>query len=252
MLKDETITNFSCKTDIGKKRKNNEDTAQGVKGPYSTLLVVCDGMGGHRKGEVASSLIRDSLIINFQKNRKKFNLRRVKHFFRKYLKVANKEIYKMSMDGTDVKEMGSTVVASMIYDGGTYIVSAGDSRCYTYSKEDGLIQRTTDQTYVQVLFEEGKITKAEMAQHPQKNLLVNAVGILPELTHLQEFYLPNDTYETLLLCSDGLYNMVSENEIVSILQNGLLTVEQKAQALIDKALENGGNDNIAVALWENM
>ena len=252
MLNDENIINFSCKTDIGKKRKNNEDTAQGVKGPYSTLLVVCDGMGGHRKGEVASSLIRDNLVLNFQKNRKKYSLHKVKHFFRRALKTANKDIYKMSMEGSEIKEIGSTVVACMIFEGGTYIVSAGDSRCYTYSKEDGLVQRTTDQTYVQVLFEEGKITRAEMAQHPQKNLLVNAVGILPELTHLQEFYLPNDAYESLLLCSDGLYNLVSENEIVSILQNDLLTVEQKAQALIDKALENGGNDNIAVALWENV
>lgn len=251
MQNEESKVRFSTVTDIGKKRKNNEDIAEAISSPFGTLLVVCDGMGGHRKGEVASTLIKDSLVTAFEHNRKRFNIRGVKHFFRKNLKNANKEIYKMSMEGSEVKEMGSTVVASLIFDGGTYMVSAGDSRCYTFSKEDGLVQRTTDQTYVQVLFEEGKITKAEMANHPQKNLLVNAVGILPELTHLQEFYLPNDTYESLLLCSDGLYNMVSESEMVRILQDASLSITSKARALVDKALENGGNDNIAVALWEN-
>ena len=108
-----------------------------------------------------------------------------------------------------------------------------------------------DQTYVQVLFEEGKITRAEMINHPQKNLLVNAVGILPEMTHLQEFYLPNDAYESLLLCSDGLYNMVSDSEIASILQDSSLSTSEKVRVLVDRALEHGGNDNIAVALWEN-
>ena len=238
-------------TDIGKKRKNNEDIAEGNSGPFGTILIVCDGMGGHRKGEVASTMIKDSLIIAFEKNRKKFNVRRVKHFFRKNLKIANKEIYKMSMEGSEVKEMGSTVVSALIFDGGTYIVSAGDSRCYTFSKDDGLVQRTTDQTYVQVLFEEGKITRAEMINHPQKKILVNAVGILPEMTHLQEFYLPNDAYESLLLCSDGLYNMVSDSEIASILQDSSLSSSEKVRVLVDRALEHGGNDNIAVALWEN-
>ena len=251
MQNEENNIRFSTLTDIGKKRKNNEDIAEAGTGPYGTILIVCDGMGGHRKGEVASTLIKDSLILAFEKNRGKFNVRRAKHFYRKNLKLANKEIYRMSMEGSEVKEMGSTVVSALIFDGGTYIVSAGDSRCYTFSHDDGLVQRTTDQTYVQVLFEEGKITRAEMANHPQKNLLVNAVGILPELTHLQEFYLPNDAYESLLLCSDGLYNMVSDSEIALILQDASLSVEAKAKALVDKALEHGGNDNIAVSLWEN-
>lgn len=251
MENEECNEHFAIATDIGKKRKNNEDCVEFVQGPDSGLLVVCDGMGGHRKGEVASNLIKDCLSLAFQRNRKKFNLRRVKHFFHKQLKLVNKEIYRLSMQGNEVKEMGSTVVSCLIFEGGTYIVSAGDSRCYTFCEEDGLVQRTTDQTYVQVLFEEGKITRAEMATHPQKNLLINAVGILPELTHLQEFYLPNTAYSSLLLCTDGLYNMVSESEMVSVLKDKSMDVKTKAKTLIDLALEHGGNDNIAVAIWEN-
>ena len=172
MENEECNEHFAIATDIGKKRKNNEDCVEFVQGPDSGLLVVCDGMGGHRKGEVASNLIKDCLSLAFQRNRKKFNLRRVKHFFHKQLKLVNKEIYRLSMQGN-------------------------------------------------------------------------------ELTHLQEFYLPNTAYSSLLLCTDGLYNMVSESEMVSVLKDKSMDVKRKAKTLIDLALEHGGNDNIAVAIWEN-
>lgn len=240
----------ACLSDIGNKRKNNEDAAYVVSAPDGTFLIVCDGMGGHRKGEVASKLIVDSLAIPYQGLKKKPNVKGAKKFVHKYLKKANKEIYKMSLEGGELKEMGSTVVCALICEDGTYVISLGDSRCYTYSIRTGLVRQTVDQTYVELLFENGKISRSEMDNHPQKNILINAVGIMPELSQIQETILDLGSYDTLLLCSDGLYNMVKDEEITEVLSSLSLSVTEKARKLIDLALEHGGTDNIAVALWE--
>ncbi|MFA6829928.1 MAG: protein phosphatase 2C domain-containing protein [Bacilli bacterium] len=239
-----------CLSDVGLKRSNNEDAAYAGKSPYGILLAVADGMGGHRKGEVASKIIIDSLSLPFVSFRRDFNVGKARHFIRKYLKAANKSIYEMSLSGNELKEMGSTAVCALISDNGTFISSVGDSRCYTYSEADGLIRRTTDQTYVELLFETGKITHDEIANHPQKNLLINAVGINPDLSQVQEVILAKDSYECILLCSDGLYNMVSDAEIASTMAKKI-SVCEKAHELINKALENGGKDNVAVSVWEN-
>lgn len=249
-MQETTRKQVACLSDIGHKRKNNEDAAYVVSSKDGTFLIVCDGMGGHRKGEVASKLIVDSLAIPYTTLKKKPNVKGAKKFVHKYLKKANKEIYKMSLEGGELKEMGSTVVCALICPDGTYIISLGDSRCYTYALTTGLVHRTTDQTYVELLFEAGKISRSEMDTHPQKNILINAVGIMPELSQIQECVVDNNSYDTLLLCSDGLYNMVSDAEIVDVLSNTTLSVNEKAKALIDLALSHGGNDNVAVALWE--
>lgn len=241
---------IACVSDIGKKRKNNEDATYACKTPYGTILIVCDGMGGHRKGEVASKVIVDSLAIPFNSHRRVFSTGSAKKFCHKALKKANKNIYKMSLEGQELKEMGSTVVCALIAKNGTYVISLGDSRLYSYSKTGGLIHRTTDQTYVELLFETGRISRAEMANHPQKNLLINAVGINPDLSQIQETVLDNDSYQSLMLCSDGLYNMVDDETIKAVLANDELDADGKAKALLNKALDNGGNDNIAVVIWE--
>ncbi len=235
-------------SDIGKKRKNNEDAAYVAETAYGTLLAAADGMGGHRKGEVASKIVIDSFSIPFFSYRKVFNLRRSKKFFRRYLKNANREIYRMSLAGDEYKEMGTTAVSALIYDKGVYVISVGDSRCYTFSESTGLMQRTSDQTYVEMLFETGRIKKSEIATHPQKNLLLNAVGINPDVTNVEELILPKEECDVILLCTDGLYNMVSDQEIAEVLCDSD-DAESKAKRLIDLALEHGGNDNVAVVLW---
>lgn len=237
-------------SDIGKRRKNNEDAAYAAYSQYGVLLVVADGMGGHRKGEVASKYVIDELSIEFASNRHIFTTSTARKFVHRCLKKSNREIYKMSLAGEEYKEMGTTAVVALKAKNGTYVMCLGDSRCYTFSKEDGLIKQTIDQTYVELLFETGRINKAEMLTHPQKNLLINAVGINPDLSQIQEKIIDNDTYDYLLLCSDGLYNLVSEEEITRILLQNK-TVPEKAEELKNLALEHGGNDNIAVALWEN-
>ncbi len=251
MSNSEKEKNFACLTDIGKKRKNNEDAAYAASSQYGKILIIADGMGGHRKGEVASKMVIDELSLAFYSVRKKLTVSSARKLVRKHLKKANKDIYKLSLNGEDYKEMGTTAVCAVICQDGTYIISIGDSRCYTYSDNSGLVRKTTDQTYVELLFETGKITRAEIANHPQKNLLINAIGINPDLSQIQENTFSNDSYDCLLLCSDGLYNGVSEEEMTDILKNKETSAHEKAKALIDTALSHDENDNIAVSIWEN-
>jgi serine/threonine protein phosphatase PrpC len=241
---------FACLSDIGKVRHNNEDMAYAGESPYGTLLVIADGMGGHRNGEVASKIIADTLSLGFTSARHPFKTHSAKRFLLSKLKEANKRIYKTSIEEFGGTEIGSTAVTCLITRDGTYLVSVGDSRCYTYSARDGLIHKTTDQTYVECLFESGKITQDEIANHPQKNILINAVGIYPDLSKIEEARLEKDSFDVILLCSDGLYNMISDEDISKILSNKALKASQKARALVDQALANGGKDNVAVALWE--
>lgn len=238
-------------SDIGLRRKNNEDAVYYDSNEFGTLLIVADGMGGHRKGEVASKMVIDSLAIPFHSFHRVFHTRRSRKFFKKYMKLANKSIYRMSLSGEEYREMGTTVVSALIGDVETTICSVGDSRCYIVDKEGILKQVTKDQTYVELLFESGKISKSEISTHPQKNLLINAVGINPDLANCEEFVLKNDSYRCIMLCSDGLYNMVSDEVIQKILNDSSLTSEGKTKELLKNALNNGGNDNIAVVLYEN-
>ncbi|MBQ8142534.1 MAG: Stp1/IreP family PP2C-type Ser/Thr phosphatase [Bacilli bacterium] len=238
-------------SDIGKKRKNNEDTSYAGVSPYGVLLVVADGMGGHRKGEVASKIVSDSLSVPFANEKHMFTAHRAKKFFHKCLKSANKEIYNMALSAEEYKEMGTTLVSAIVAQKETVVFSVGDSRCYIVDQNDVLKQVTTDQTYVEMLFESGRITKEEMSSHPQKNLLVNAVGITPDVSNVEEYVIKNEDYKTLFLCSDGLYNMVSDKDIEKTLTIQGLTTKEKAKSLLKQALNNGGNDNIAIVIWEN-
>lgn len=247
----ETNNKIAGLSDIGLRRKNNEDAVYYIQNQYGTLLIVADGMGGHRKGEVASKIAIDSLAIPFSIQHKPYTTRRCKKFYKKNVKLANKSIYKMSLSGDEYREMGTTLVSAIVGQNETTIFSVGDSRCYMIDREGLLKQITKDQTYVELLFESGKITKSEIATHPQKNLLINAVGINPDLSNAEEFVFSNDSYQSLLLCSDGLYNMVSDEEIQKTLDDHSLTTEEKIRQLLKKALDNGGNDNVAIVLFEN-
>ena len=240
---------FACLSDIGTKRKNNEDAAYCASSPFGTLLVVADGMGGHRKGEIASKIVTDELSYPFSQNRRGFSPERARKFLHRALKKANKRIHALGLSGDDYKEMGTTVVCCLVTKEKAVVCNVGDSRCYAYRKETGLTEVTTDQTYVELLFETGKITKKEMENHPQRNLLINAIGINASLVEIQDLEVDLAAVDKLLLCSDGLYNAVSKEEMAALVAQDV-DVSQIAHDLIAKALANKGTDNIAVSLWE--
>lgn len=236
-------------SDIGKKRKNNEDAAYCCKSYAGSLLIVADGMGGHRKGEVASKMVIDSLSLPFLDSRSVFSKKKAKHFLSKYSKRVNRDIYDMSISGDEYREMGTTECAALIGYDGTQVFSVGDSRAYVL-KDGKLNQVTRDQSYVEMLFESGRIDKAAMKSHPQRNILTNAIGLNGKLSNPEEIELSNDEFDVLLLCTDGLFNMVSDEEIAQVLNDKSLDTENKAKTLISLALEHGGIDNAAVVLAE--
>ena len=142
--------------------------------------------------------------------------------------------------------MGTTLSLVLIYKNTFFTVQVGDSRVYELRNHQ-LEQLTDDQTYVNYLYKTGKIKKEEMATHPKRHVLINALGMFPSV----EFDFASHPYmnSTLLVCSDGLYNNVSNQEILSVLR-GKDATNQKANELIAIANANGGSDNIAVAIWE--
>ena len=220
--------------DCGKVRKNNEDRAAIIDTNDVQLLLVCDGMGGHKKGEVASQLAIDIITSSFEFDDKNTTEYKAKKVIRKVMKKANSEINNLATTNPNYADMGTTVVMAVVLEDTTLICNCGDSRAYSYSKEYGLKQLTTDQTYVQYLYSLGKI-------------VMNTMGINPTIDY-DIISIPND-YDSLLLASDGFTNMVSKKEIEQLIAlEG--TVKEKVDTMLQRALENGGLDNIAINLME--
>ena len=239
--------NFSCKTDIGRVRMTNEDRAgafTNAKG--NILLLVCDGMGGQNKGEYAAQIALDTVSNSFLKKQKFHSVHAAKKWLFKIVKEANRHIYEQASSDDKYANMGTTLSLALIYEDSLLTVQVGDSRVYEL-KDDVLTQLTDDQTYVNYLYKTGKIKKEEMATHPKRHVLVNALGMFPsvEIDFQSHPYLNS----SIMVCSDGLYNNCNELAITSILRSDD-SANQKVNEFINIATANGGSDNIAVALWE--
>ena len=242
------VTKAYCLTDIGRVRKTNEDSTGIITGPDFILLAVCDGMGGHRKGEVASSIALETLKKEFGAIKNPISAWKGKRLLKKCLQDANGAIFAKANGDATCYGMGTTTVVALVLDKDTIVANVGDSRCYELKKNRKNIKPlTNDQSYVELLYEEGKITRTQMQHHPSKNILTNALGIEPNLK------LDIKTYKTdfkeLMLCSDGLTNMVPEPQISMILARDM-PVENKCLSLINRANDLGGLDNVSVALIE--
>ena len=239
--------NFACKTDIGKVRMTNEDRAgafTNAKG--NILLIVCDGMGGQKKGEYAAQIALDVISESFLRKQKFLNSLSARNWLYGVVREANRKIYEEATKNIQYNNMGTTLSLVLIYKNTFFTVQVGDSRVYELRNHQ-LEQLTDDQTYVNYLYKTGKIKKEEMATHPKRHVLINALGMFPSV----EFEFNSHPYlnSTLLVCSDGLYNNVSNQEILSVLR-GKDATNQKANELIAIGNANGGSDNIAVAIWE--
>ena len=239
---------FSYRTDIGKVRLTNEDQAVALTNASgNVLLVVCDGMGGQNKGDLASSLALHTIVSSF-KSRKGFsNAYFAKLWVSKAIREANRSVYEQSQSNPNYRGMGTTVTLLLIVKDVAILGHVGDSRCYFLKNHHDLVQISEDQTYVAYLVRTGQITAEEALTHPKRHVLMNAVGIYPSASiDIQAIpYLD----EIVLLCSDGLYNNVPVEDIASVLK-GNDAVEQKVNELIAIGNKNGGSDNIAVVLWE--
>ncbi len=239
---------FYFHTDKGLVREKNEDNVDAFVHNDVTFMMVLDGMGGHKKGETASSMamkiVREK-ITNYKHFRSVFHLR---HQMIKAIKKANKEVNILGNSLIEYAEMGTTLILVAIMSDSLIMCNIGDSRCYVID-ENKLQQISVDQTYVEFLYNTGKITEEEKKIHPKRHVLMNALGTYPSISVATTTY--KRKFDKIMLCSDGLYNMVENEYIEKILLKTDLTTEEKVKELVKLSNLNGGKDNIAIALWED-
>lgn len=232
--------------DTGRVRISNDDCVLStVNGQGDILLIVCDGMGGYKRGDFASKLVVDTFKEEFNNHGFFLSKYHAINWLQKIIKRTNKIIFEYSQE-KEFKDMGTTISLVLIFKNTIITAYAGDSRIYFYNKHK-ILQISEDQTYVEQLYKSGEITKEEMEVHPNRHTLTNAIGIFPFPNLVFESFKNNK--QSILLCSDGLYNNLTDSEILSILSTNEL-IEEKAKTLIACANANGGSDNIAVVLWE--
>ncbi|MCR5186117.1 MAG: Stp1/IreP family PP2C-type Ser/Thr phosphatase [Clostridia bacterium] len=239
-----------AKSDIGKAREMNQDSFyvsdinDGIK-----LFILADGMGGYTGGEVASQLAvectRSYICNNFPNISKEKD--EIMALLRNSIEYANLRVFEKSQEDKELENMGTTLDACIICGGRVYIGHVGDSRVYRIRKN--IIRKlTTDHSYVEKLIQEGSITKEEAYHHPKKNMLMKALGCnsLVEPDVFCKGFLKDDI---LLMCSDGLTNMLKDEEIYQTLLNNPEHPEEK---LIEQANQNGGLDNITTIIVDNI
>ena len=238
-----------AKTDIGKMRNMNQDCIYiPQKDDPINLFILADGMGGYNGGEIASKLAVETVKDYIKKHFSSIELDKesIMQFLKETVEHANEVVYKKSREDKELNEMGTTLEVCLIYNEKVFIAHVGDSRVYRIRK-DFIRKLTTDHSYVEKLVKDGTITREESYTHPKKNMLIQAVGcektINPEI--LVKGFLKDDI---LLMCSDGLTNMVSENEIYRIIR---ANVQKANEKLVLRANENGGIDDVSVIIVEN-
>jgi len=236
------------RTNIGVVRATNEDAFTYIKKDDNNFLAfVCDGMGGHLGGNYASNKTIEVLSSCYST----FNLSgraNIGVWLFETLQKANDDIYARSLEDANLRGMGTTVSGVLVVNGEIYYAHIGDSRIYVYDEEN-LQQITTDHTYVNSLLINGLITYKQALKHPKRHVLTNALGIKKDVS-VDIGQIKLNAGEHILMCSDGLYNMVDSKKMIKTLGSTKLTVEEKAEDLVKKAIENGGTDNITLIIAE--
>jgi len=237
-------------TAIGKVRSHNEDAyfcSTKPVGALPNLFIVADGMGGHNAGEVASakSLEYSLEFINKYHDQPMAHVSDYQNILVTATNHANNDVYKLSILDPEYQGMGTTYTACTFINETMAVSHIGDSRIYAFSPH-GITQVTKDHTMVQELVDAGTISKQEAKIHPQRNMLTRVLGCDPYTTADGFFYNINKT-DSILICSDGLTDMLTDEEIFNIVMKKD-TVQDRAKALVSTANENGGIDNITVII----
>lgn len=231
------------RTDVGVKRTMNQDSlycSDNAVGSFQNLFIVADGMGGHKAGDYASRLCIESMVSMIRSSDSKTPVT----LFEEAITYANRTVYQAALEEKEYEGMGTTMVACTLQGDTLYVANIGDSRLYLLRKE--LQQITTDHSLVEEMVKIGNITESEARVHPQKNIITRALGI-DEMVQADYFELQVQPEDVILLCSDGLTNMVEDDDIEYILHHNQ-SLEEAGNALIEKANANGGSDNITAVL----
>lgn len=246
-MKDYSYCNIVGKTDVGCKRSGNEDWLDSFECRNGLVAVVCDGMGGHVGGEVASHLaietIRKFLETNYFDDPRQAII--------EACDAANEAIIDRTVEKPELTGMGATCVMLIVRDGKVYYGSVGDSRIYLV-RSKRITQLTVDQSYVQMLVDMGEITKEQAEHHPRKNEITNALGLdSMKPATVAEVPIDPEAGDCFILCSDGLSGMVPDNAILKIAADQQrMSQRDRVDALISLAKKNGGLDNITCQIVE--
>ena len=238
---------FSACTDQGRVRSNNEDAVS--IDHQAQVVVLADGMGGYNAGEVAShmatELIRTQMARWLAQAAQPLQSQQVRQALESCVEHANLAIFQAAQNHAQYSGMGTTVVASVLWDNQLMLAHVGDSRCYRL-RAGQLLQITRDPSWLQEQIDAGLITPEQAAQSGQRNLVTRALGVEEDVL-VESNGFTVEAHDLFLLCSDGLSEMVHDTNLSSIL-NTEATLEEKTQQLVDAANAHGGRDNISVVL----
>lgn len=229
-------------SDIGNVRKINEDSVGFYNGDDFDIYIIADGMGGHNAGEVASKIAVDSTISYIKSKETIMDMESV---LVESIKVANKKIYDVAKANDGLIGMGTTITACLVKDDSMVVANVGDSVCYIM-KKTGLTKITKDHSLVQQLVDEGSITEEEATKHPNKNIITRALGTNISV-EIDTFNVSLNDVEKVILCTDGLSNLVSKSEMYDIIMN--YSNDNACKQLVELSKLKGGRDNISVIVF---
>ena len=234
-----------CLTDVGVKRKMNQDFVYASDQPVgnlSNLFIVADGMGGHNAGDLASRYTVETMVDYIEGAEEK----RPIPLLEGAVEAANRKVMEKAMTDKSLEGMGTTVVAATVRDDCLNVANVGDSRLYIL--DDSIHQITRDHSLVEEMVRAGQLNREEARNHPEKNIITRAVGVKNKIRI--DFFdvglYPGDKF---LLCTDGLTNMVEDEDIYALVRKEA-SLETAARRLVAAANRNGGKDNISVVLVE--
>ena len=230
-------------TDTGIRRETNQDylfSSDTAVGNLPNLYIVADGMGGHKAGEYASCHTVERVVASVLRSGETEPVPILEHAIQK----ANELLLEESRSDVTKKGMGTTIVAATILGDHLYVANVGDSRLYVIG--DNIVQITRDHSLVNEMVRMGELNAAQAKGHPDRNIITRAVGVIEHVNvDFFEVKLQKDDY--ILLCSDGLTNMVDDNEIKRVILSKH-DVSEQARCLVEEANQNGGQDNITVII----
>ena len=237
-------------TDVGLARSQNQDAifvSTGQIGPLPNLFIVADGMGGHNAGEVASKQAVECISEYIQA----YPLAELMHsdnfldLMVNATQYASSYVHQLSVENEEMRGMGTTLTACVLTDEKVIIAHIGDSRAYAISKEK-ITQLTTDHTYIAELVQAGEVTAEDARTHPKRHVLTRVLGV-PGHCEVDGYATELSGISTLLLCSDGLSNMLDDAALMEIVNGGGFA-KTRVQLLIEEANKKGGLDNISAIL----
>lgn len=232
-------------SDIGKNREMNQDymyTSENAVGNLPNLFIVADGMGGHKAGEFASRYTVDTIVESIRADKETEPI----CLIRNAIQTANAKLIEKSNEDISMSGMGTTVVVVTVINDKAVVANVGDSRMYVIGKE--IVQITRDHSLVEEMVRMGELAKDAAKDHPDKNIITRAVGAT-ESIDIDFFEVELFPQDYILMCSDGLTNMVEDEDIRTIVHSQR-DVAERVEKLVEAANNNGGHDNITVIVIE--